>query len=246
MLQHRRDLVGVQEVRLMRRPELLTLRAENLRSYLDPDAFDHVFKECDALWQHSGNPKAPHAELTSGKHSDGFVNVLAVLKYSTLCEIMAAQIADRVIDYFTGTRLPDWVIGSDHAGAVLAFEVARQLGVKSDFTEKGEGKSQNWKRFEILPGETVLQVEELVTTSLTLSEVRKGILKGNPSPVEFFPFVITLVNRSPMNEFDGVPLLSVRDYSINTWEPADCPLCQLGSKAIKPKANWAELTASYD
>ena len=90
---------------------------------------------------------------------------------------MAAQIADRVIDHFKAL-LPDWVIGSDHAAATLSFEVARQFGVKHDFTQKGSGKSQVWNRFDIHPDETVLQVEELVTTSLTLDEVRKGFVSA--------------------------------------------------------------------
>lgn len=243
-----RELFDVDQIKQMDLQQLLQLRAENLITKLDPDTFDHIFKQCDALWQHSGDPKAPHAELTSGKCSDGFVNVLAVLQYATLCEIMAAQIADRVLDLSymgVGQIIPDWVIGSDHAGATLSFEVARQLAVRHDFTEKGEGKSQIWKRFEIGPQELVLQVEELVTTSLTLNEVRKGIRAGNPNGVKFMPYVMTLVHRSSSTHFEGGDIHYVRHYDINTWDPAECPLCAQGSKRLKPKANWAELTADY-
>lgn len=243
MILHTRKLFDVTEIMQMNLADLLLLRAENLLTKLDPDTFDHIFRQCDALWQHSGNPKAPHAELTSGKCSDGFVNVLAVLQYTPLCEIMAAQIADRVLDYsYMGQVLPDWVIGSDHAGATLSFEVARQLAVRHDFTEKGEGKSQNWKRFEIGPEQLVLQVEELVTTCLTLEEVRKGVRAGNPNSVQFMPYVMTLVHRSSATHFEGGDIHYVRHYDINTWDPADCPLCAQGSKRLKPKANWRELT----
>ena len=242
MLMHTREIFDVSQIMQMKLQQLLQLRAENLRTALDPDTFDHIFKQCDALWQHSGNLKDPHAELTSGKCSDGFVDVLRVLKHTTLCEIMAAQIADRVIDHFQGALLPDWVIGSDHAAATLSFEVARQFGVKHDFTQKGSGKSQVWNRFDIHPDETVLQVEELVTTSLTLDEVRKGIRVGNGTPVHFFPFVFTLVHRSHQELIENSPIYYVRHYEIQTWEQKDCPLCAAGSKRLKPKTNWAELT----
>ncbi len=243
MLIQSRDVVGVPELLQMSLPDLRRLRAENLAMALGPEAFDHIFKECDALWQHSGDPKDPHAELTSGMCSDGFVDVLRVLRYTTLCEIMAAQIADKVIDLsYLGFPMPDWVIGSDHAGAVLAFEVARQLGVMSDFTEKGEGKSQVWKRFQIEKGAKVLQVEELMTTSLTASEVRKGLVRGNLTPIEFVPYMFTLVNRSTQTTFENAPLHSVRQLTINTWDPSECPLCAAGSERVKPKANWAKLT----
>ena len=237
-----RELFDVTQLMDMNLQQLLRLRAENLRTYLDPSSFDHIFKQCDALWQHSGNPEDPHAELTSGMCSDGFVDVLRVLNHTTLCEIMAAQIADRILDFYPGKRLPGWVIGSDHAGATLSFEVARQLGLRHDFTEKGEGKSQVWKRFVIEPEEMVVQVEELVTTALTLNKVREGIRLGNPMPVTFAPFVMTLVHRSNETHFEGGDIHCVRHYDIQTWDPKESPLCAAGSKRLMPKKNWAELT----
>lgn len=247
MILRTRELFDVSQIMEMDLQQLLLLRAENLLTKLDPNTFDHIFKQCDALWQHSGNPNAPHAELTSGMCSDGFVNVLAVLKYTQLCEIMAAQIADRVIDFSHMGRqvLPEWIIGSDHAGATLSFEVARQLAVRHDFTEKGDSKSQVWNRFVIGSQERILQVEELVTTSLTLDEVRKGVRAGNPNGVTFMPYVMALVHRSSAVQFEGGDIHFVRHYDINTWDPADCPLCARGSKRLKPKANWRELTAEY-
>lgn len=207
--------------------------------------FRHIAEAADALWLHSGNPKDPHAELTSGNCSDGFVDTLRVLRYANLCEIMAAQLV-RVFDaHFGGSHnghCPDWVVGSDHAGATLSFAVAAALLAQHDFTEKGPDKTQIWKRFAIQPDETVLQVEELITTTGTLQAVREGIRAGNPTPVRFAPVSLTLVHRSPTYLFEGGPILYFVHYDINVWKPEQCPLCAGGSERVRPKQNWARLT----
>jgi orotate phosphoribosyltransferase len=207
---------------------------------LADEEFDHIFRLCDALWLHSGNAWDPHAELTSGKCSDGFVDVLRVLRYSFLCEMMARLLIAKL----PGSNIlePDWVIGSDHAGAALSHSVALQLKAMHDFTEKGPDQTQVWKRFEIQPDESVLRVEELVTTTGTLQAVSDGLRRGNPHPIKFVPVVMTLVHRSDVREFEGAPILFLRHYDIQTWDPKDCPLCAQGSKRLKPKQNWTELT----
>jgi orotate phosphoribosyltransferase len=203
---------------------------------------NHIFRMCDALWLHSGDPKAPHAELTGGKCSNGFVDTLRVLRYTNLCWIMAEQLVRLLRRHYHYSSPVDWVIGSDHAGAALSHAVATLLGVQHDFTEKGPDKTQVWKRFAIEPGEVVLQVEELVTTTGTLKAVREGVRAGNPSHVTFAPLCLTLVHRSDEYELEGAPIVHAAHYDIQTWRPEECPLCKGGSKRLRPKQNWAELT----
>ncbi len=217
-----------------------------------------ILKLCDALWIHLGKPTDPHAELTSGKHSNGFVNVLKALVYPNLRRIFAHQLV-RVLDQHylddCGDHITkglfNWVVGSDHAGAALALAVGEELDVMSTFTEKEQvagSKRQIWNRHTIEPGQIVLQVEELVTTSLTLSAVRAGIREGTShTDFSFGPYALTLVDRSDpkarVTEIEGTEILHLVRYEIDTWEPADCPLCKSGSLALKPKANWKELTS---
>lgn len=220
--------------------ELRTLTCDDFPGSMNPVEFRHIFEVCDALWLHSGNPKAPHAQLTSDKCSNGFVDVFRVLRYTNLCEIMGAQLVKECRSEYGGKI--DWSIGSDHASATLSYVVAKILGVQHDFTEKGSDKTQHWKRFEIQPGEVVLQVEELVTTTGTLEAVRKGIREGNSHKVEFAPLVLALVHRSDEYRFEGNPIVNFVHYDIKTWLPKDCPLCKAGSERVKPKQNWARLT----
>lgn len=207
----------------------------------------HVFELCDAFWLHSGDMQAPHVGLSFGKCSDGFVDVLRVLRFTNLCQIFGQQLVRKLEDdydyYGKHDGGIDWVVGSDHAGATISYSVASWLGAQHDFNAKGPGKTQIWQRLEIQPGEVVLQVEELITTTGTLQAVREGIRAGNPTPVTFAPVVMTLVHRSNQYEFEGGPILYLAHFDIQTWEPAECPLCAAGSERIsEPKKNWARLT----
>ncbi len=220
--------------------------------HITPDEATHILKLCDAVWIHSGNPKDPHAELTSGKHSNGFVNVMNALVYPNVCQLFAHQLVGQLTRaYLVNYRQPpniNWVIGSDHAGAALSHDVGRFLNTKTDFTTKEQvagSKRQFWNRHTIETGAIVLQVEELVTTAGTLEAVRQGIREGTPHEnFVFAPYALTLVDRSNVTKIEMSPILNIVHYDIQTWDPEDCPLCKAGSLAIKPKQNWAELTAA--
>ena len=207
------------------------------------DEFDHLLRVVGGLWLHSGDPSAPHAELTGGECSDGFVDTLRLLKYPNVCLLLAEQMANIYTAYMA--KLPAWVIGSDHAAATFSFAVAYHLKAKHAFTEKGpDGKTQLWKRETIKPGEIVLHAEELVTTTATLDRVHDGIVEGNTHPVTFAPVSLTLVHRSSSYEFNGGDILYFRHYDINKWKPEECPLCAAGSQRLRPKQNWEQLTAA--
>lgn len=206
-----------------------------------------ILKACDALWLHSGNMCDPHAVTTKGQCTNGYIDTLRALSYTNLCELFAQSMVNKLaLEYphlRRSKRAISWVIGSDHAGAAFSHSVATRLGARHDFTEKGPDKTQRWNRFEIQPGETVLQVEELVTTLATLRAVREGILSGNSAPVNFLPIALTLVHRSDQYAFEGGPILYQVHFDIQTWSPEECPLCAAGSKRIEePKRHWAELT----
>lgn len=204
----------------------------------------HIFELCDAFWLHDGGNSRPHVELTTGKCSDGFVDVLRVIRYTNLCEIFAAELLKVVRRRYEGPI--DWVVGSDHASAALSHSVATIVGCQHDFTEKGPDKMQIWKRFTIQPHEIVLQVEELMTTSATLRKVREGIQSGNPTAVRFAPVVAVLIHRSSVYEVNESPAVYLAHYDINIWEPEDCPLCKAGSERLRPKQNWAKLTRAIE
>lgn len=212
-----------------------------------PEAQDHIFRICGALWLRSDNPKEPHVEISSGLCSDSYVNMRRVLRYTNLCMIFAKLMVFMLWKRFPGYPSKyriHWVIGSDHTAATLSFCIALLLGAKHEFTEKGPNKTQIWRRGLIRQDEVVLQVEDLIATGDTVRAVRLGLRQGNRCPINFFPAVLTLTHRSENQLIDIIyPILSLRHYEMNTWPRDKCPLHDQGSVAIhEPQFHWERLT----
>ncbi len=216
--------------------------AKNLRE----EEIIHCFELCDAAWQHSGNPKDPHAVLTSNLCSNGFYDSLRVLRYIVLSEIMAVQLAKK-IRAVIGDQKVDWVIGSPMAGITFSHDVAKALGATiSMFVEKDPNNPGKmlWNRMAIPEGATVLQIEELTTTSKTLNAVQEAVNLGNPYPVNWLPYVGILVHRPPklVSCYGEREVISLINKEVWAVPQSACTLCRQGSEKVKPKTNWDKLT----
>jgi len=209
-----------------------------------------VFRRCNAVWIHSGNSEDPHAELTSGKCSNGYFNCSQVLKRPNINEILALQLV--AVLRAEGISNVDYVVGSPYAAITFSYEVAKALGAIHGFTEKDpeNPKKMIWKRTQIPAGAIVLQIEELITTSGTFKEVRRAVIEGNTEVVEFLPVVGTLVHRpssSPTTyEIDQteIDIISVIEQEVWAIDQTECPLCAQGSERYPPKSHWKELTGN--
>ena len=211
----------------------------------------NFFHEEDAYWVYEGEPRsdAPHAKLTSGKCSNGFIDCMKVLRYPGLAEILGRQLGRKL--KLQGITEVDWVIGSPYAAITFSHEVAKELGAISAFCTKDpsdpKGKRMLWGRMQIPEGSKVLQIEELITTSFTFREIRRAVESDNFSPVKFYQEVGSLVHRPEKlpAEYDGHAVIALIETEIRNFEPgADtCPYCAAGSEAIRPKDNnWSKLT----
>jgi orotate phosphoribosyltransferase len=165
-----------------------------------------------------------HFQLSSGLHSNRYVQCAKLLQHPVeaawACRSLAESIRETV----------DVVVGPALGGVVVAYELARALGVRALFTERKDGSMQLRRGFEIAPGERILLCEDVITTG--------GSAKEAASCLEFLGgqivAVACLVNRSSGQADFGVPLYSLLDTTIATYDPATCPLCAEGSSAVKP------------
>jgi len=177
-----------------------------------------VFKERGALLE-------GHFRLTSGLHSNRYVQCARVLMYPDLAEELGKKIADK----FSHLDL-DVVVGPAIGGIVVAQEVGRALGVRAIFSEREEGKMTLRRGFEIKKGERVLVVEDVVTTGGSTKEVI-DMVEGYGGVVVG---VGSLVDRH-RGELDfGVPFHPLIKLEIVNYSPDDCPLCREGIPVVKP------------
>lgn len=215
-----------------------------VRQYLEDDG---------AFWLYSGEPRAeaPHALLTSGKHSNGYVNVGGVLKQSPAKrEGFAGGIIAALSSKWNGKF--DWVTGADTSSTDLAGNIARMTDAGHIRMIKNvDSKEQTWHpgNKPLREGDKILQIEELITTSFSALQVRQGIRLANPNmKVMFVPFLPVIVERSdPDNRVvlvEESTILPLLQLDIRNYDPDACPYCAAGSEAIKPKVgdNWLKLT----
>ncbi|OHB18736.1 MAG: hypothetical protein A3D40_01835 [Parcubacteria group bacterium RIFCSPHIGHO2_02_FULL_40_12] len=206
-----------------------------------------IYEKEDAVWffNYNGDPKAPHAELTSGFCSDGYVNSAPVLADPKNVELLTSELVTRLAK--RNVVKVDWIVGSAYAAITFSYELARQLGARHGFVEKDPANPKRilWSRLTIPAGSMILQCEELITMLGTTMEVRRVIQESNKEPVFFLPDVATAVYRPEKLQGGLIDVISLVAREVKTWEPDQCPLCAQGSERLRPRAtqeNWARLT----
>ncbi|MGI6550321.1 MAG: orotate phosphoribosyltransferase [Syntrophomonadales bacterium] len=178
-----------------------------------------IFIETGALLQ-------GHFILTSGRHSDQYMQCARVLQYPDHTEQLARIIAGQ----YTDDRI-EVVIAPAMGGIIVAYEVARQLGVKAVFSERQEGRMTLRRGFAIEPGQRVLVVEDVITTGGSVKEVIDLVNEAKGEVIG----VGVLVDRSNGQVDFGVKTAAVLSMEIESFPPEDCPLCREGKMAaVKP------------
>lgn len=210
------------------------------------DYWINLFQQLGALWLHDNNPQRPHALLTSGNHSGGFFNAgKVVFDHPQIAQFACQDLAVQFL-IKNSEGLPTVIAGSAMGAITIARDFAAFLNVRMVFTEpEGEGAAKQMvlnKRFALQSTEVVLPVEDVMTTGGT---TLKTIQTLENTGAKVLPVVCVLVNRSGQEKLGNRQIVSLINRPMPIWQPQDCPLCQKGSKAIRPKGNWDKLTADY-
>lgn len=167
-----------------------------------------------------------HFKLTSGRHSNKFMQCAQLQKYPDLNEKVTGNLAE----IFNNDNI-DIVIGPAMGGIIAAYELAKQLGKPGIFAERENGAMSLRRGFQIKPGQRVLVVEDVITTGGSVREVIEVVEKSGG----IVAGVAVLVDRSNGKVTFGVKQAAVLTLDISSWEQAECPLCKEGrSEAIKP------------
>jgi orotate phosphoribosyltransferase len=179
------------------------------------------------IFKTAGAIKEGHFLLASGLHSPVYWEKFRILQYPNLTEKLCRLIAQ----HFKGERV-DVVAGPTTGGIILAFETARQLGVRSIFAEK-QGDTRVFRRdFEITPGEHILVVDDILTTGSSLRETISAVGKLGGIVIG----IGVLVDRSEQNLEFNLPFFSCLRAPTTVYSPQQCPLCARHIPLVKPGA----------
>ena len=226
-----------------------------IRPALDAAVRQVVAARAEALFRSSGAFREGHFQLKSGRHGDAYVEKFQVLQdtdaTSELCAFFAAH--GRGGD---GETLVDLVVGPTTGGVILAFETARQLGVRSIFAEEvrsdhGTTQREFRRGFQIEPGERILLVDDVLTTGGSLLAMLPAVEAAGGEIVE----CLVLVDRSGGRSVLTSPLTG-RTYALRSlWQldlptyepgPATCPGCAASAALYAPGSSGTGVATTAD
>ena len=180
----------------------------------------NIFKKSDALLE-------GHFLLTSGLHSDRYLQCALVLQNPEQARELGAALAAKLLAL---TEKPDFVIAPAIGGILVAHEVARAAGTRAIFAERQDGALKLRRGFEIRSNEKAWVVEDVVTTGGSTKETMDVVTKAGGVVLA----AGSLIDRSGGRADLGVPREALAVLNVPTFASEECPLCKSGSKAVKP------------
>jgi len=186
-----------------------------------PDSGQHLL----SILQQTGALLEGHFQLTSGLHSPRYLQCARVLQYPE-----HAEWAGRELGTHFAKDGVNAVVAPAIGGIIVAHEVARALGVRALFTERESGVMTLRRGFQIAPGETILVVEDVVTTGGSTRETIEAVTRAGGAVVG----AGSLVDRSGGGVDVGAPRVALLTLDVPAYDPSECPLCKQGTSAIKP------------
>ena len=185
--------------------------------------------DLEQLFVDAGALKQGHFLLASGRHSDRYLEKFDLLRNPLATSSVLQPLA---------VRLQEWdldvIVGPTTGGILLAFELARQLGLPAAFAERsGEGISaREIKRSTIFPsGSRVFVIDDILTTGGSVAETLNA-LKAHP--VEVVGIAVLADRSGGSVRFGDLPLIPLLSLNIESWTAEECPLCAAGIPLVKP------------
>jgi orotate phosphoribosyltransferase len=177
------------------------------------------------LFRKAGALLEGHFRLTSGLHSDRYLQSALVLQYPDLAAALGSALAER-----TRHLQPTAVLSPALGGIVIGHEVARALGVRGLFAERQEGALTLRRGFALSSSDRVLVVEDVLTTGGSTRETAAVAQAAGAQVVG----AAAIVDRGRDPARLNLPLQALVQLDVPTYDPASCPLCAAGQPIVKP------------
>lgn len=182
------------------------------------------------LFEETGAYLRGHFRLTSGLHSDSYLQCAKVLAFPAFAEQLGRDLAGQVSN-LSATKA-NVVLAPAMGGLIIGHEVARALGVPFLFTEReaSTGKMTLRRGFELKPGDKAVVIEDVITTGGSSREV---IELARMAGAEVLA-AGSIIDRSNGKADLGVPRVSLESLDVIAYEASECSLCRQGVPVVKP------------
>jgi orotate phosphoribosyltransferase len=182
------------------------------------------------LFRFTGAYLEGHFRLTSGLHSDRYLQCALVLEHPKAAEKLGKMLANSLqAKLAAGVSV---VVSPALGGLIIGHEVARALGCRHIFTERDpESRKMVLRRgFSVESGETACVVEDVITTGGSTVDVI-AVLQGAGAKVAAAG---SIIDRSGGTADVGVPRVALATLNVAAYTPEECPLCRQGIRLVKP------------
>jgi orotate phosphoribosyltransferase len=176
------------------------------------------------LFRHSGALLEGHFKLSSGLHSDRYLQSALVLQHPDFSERLGHALAER-----TRHLQPTAVLSPALGGIVIGQEVGRALQVRAIFAERQDGRLMLRRGFTLDSDDRVLIVEDVITTG---GSTRETIAVADAAGAQVVG-ASSIIDRGSSSGLD-VPLQSLVKLQVAAYDPASCPMCAQGLPVVKP------------
>jgi orotate phosphoribosyltransferase len=166
-----------------------------------------------------------HFVLSSGLHSTSYLQCALLLQHPA----EAARFGEALAGRFLGQGI-ETVAAPAIGGLIIGYEVARALGARFIWTEREAGRMTLRRGFTVRPGESVLVIEDVVTTGGSTRETIEALTEAGARVVG----AASIIDRSDGRANVGVPRLALATLNVPSVEPAACQPCARGEEAVKP------------
>lgn len=182
-------------------------------------------KQVMEIFEKTGGVLKGHFKLTSGRHSDTYMQCAKLFVDAKASEQLCSSLAEKL----HGTPC-DVVISPAIGGIIMGYELSRQLNVPNYFAEREECKMTLRRGFKLPENANVIVVEDVVTTGGSVKEV-VSLVKELGCNVTA---VASIVDRSNGKVDFGVKFVNLISIDVTSYDPEECPLCKQGIKIYKP------------
>lgn len=169
-----------------------------------------------------------HFRLSSGRHSDTYVQCARVLQHPRVGE----KLADELASLYDASKI-DVVVSPALGGVLIGYLVARSLNRRFVFSERKEGEMSIRRGQEVVEGERVLMVEDVITTGGSLRELEK-LIEQSSARVAGIAAIIARGEESEMPKGTRALL----KLPIVSWDQSGCPLCLKGLGLDAPGSRY--------
>tara|TARA_Y100000590_G_scaffold459714_1_gene617467 strand:- start:115 stop:690 length:576 start_codon:yes stop_codon:yes gene_type:complete len=182
-------------------------------------------EEVKNLLEWSGAILKGHFKLTSGKHSNQYIEKFRLLEnpiaLDKICSTMADIYRDKNIDL---------VVSAAIGGILIAGGVGRHLNVKHIFSERIKEEMIFKRGFYIEENQNILIVEDIVTTGGSINELINLVEKHNGNIIG----IVSIVDRNNKTTSFKYPYETLLNFPSESWNEKECPDWLKKIPIIKP------------